>query len=186
VITYIATFLPWIAFAALSGVSWFWAAVAGLVVAASVVGQQVRSGAKPDALILQYSTTTYFVILCVLGLVAPHSGVENYAGAASFGWLAVISWITLAIRRPFTTGIAKQTTPEEYWDLPVFHTVNVVITSVWATCFTLVAIALAVVDAGTDSGGLKITIQVLGFVIPAVFTARHPRTARARAVRATS
>ncbi|MFD8718901.1 hypothetical protein ACFV2H_13015 [Streptomyces sp. NPDC059629] len=47
----------------------------------------------------------------------------------------------------------------------MFLRVNVVITAAWA---------------GT---GLKVAFQVLGFVVPAVFTARYPKIVRARYAR---
>jgi hypothetical protein len=57
--------------------------------------------------------------------------------------LGVIAWASLAIRRPFTLGIAKQSTPGELWGRPEFLRVNVIITLVWAVSFTLGALVMA-------------------------------------------
>jgi hypothetical protein len=72
-------------------------------------------------------------------------------GSLANGTLALISLISLAIRRPFTLGIAKQTTPREFWDLPEFLKVNMIITSVWAASFVVAATVLTLIaHAGPD------------------------------------
>jgi tryptophan-rich sensory protein len=100
----------------------------------------------------------------------------------AFSWLAATAWLTLAVRHPFTLGIARKSTPPEYWDNPVFLRVNVVITLVWAVAFTLTAVAIAACFGAGLGKGADITCQVVGFVAPAIFTARYPKVARARAL----
>ncbi|MFJ9707637.1 hypothetical protein [Streptomyces sp. NPDC101234] len=130
------------------------------------------------------STAAFFVVLtAVVAFAAPDSSVSHYGGALSFAWLAVTAWATLLLRRPFTLGIARRSTPEELWDNPVFLRVNVVITAAWAAAFTVTAIALTACGAAGAGTGLKVTFQVLGFVVPAVFTARYPKIVRARYAR---
>lgn len=68
--------------------------------------------------------------------------------------------------------------------MPVFRTLNVVITAVWAVCFTVTAIALAIAGVTGVSIAVAAAIQVFGFAIPAVFTARYPQIVQARAMRA--
>jgi hypothetical protein len=177
---YVRGFAPWIAFAAISSVGWQWGALAGLVIGLWLIIQNRRAGVAADALILEISTVCYFVVLTAVAFAFPHSPVHHYSGALSFAWLAVISWGGLAIRRPFTLGIAKRTTPPEFWDKPQFLRINNVITIAWATSFALTAIAVAacvLFGAGTIAA---IVFQVVGFVVPAVFTARYPKIARAR------
>lgn len=117
--------------------------------------------------------------LTVLAFAAPQSPLHPYTDTASFGWLALTAWGSLAIRRPFTLGIARLSTPREYWDTPQFMRINVVITTVWAAAFTLTAAAVAVCDA-SRADIAAIVCEVVGFVIPAVFTARYPKIAQAR------
>ena len=54
----------------------------------------------------------------------PHSGLHSYTGAMSMGWLALTAFGGLAIRRPFTLGIAKFQIPQQFWDTPLFLRVN--------------------------------------------------------------
>ncbi|MEU1404078.1 hypothetical protein ABZ471_17185 [Streptomyces sp. NPDC005728] len=180
---YLRGFAPWIVYACLSPLGWQWSALAGLVTGLALIAVNLRAGMAPDALILECSTAVFFVALTAVAFAAPHSSVSHYGGALSFAWLAVTSWATLALRRPFTLGIARRTTPEKFWHTPQFLRINVVITAAWAAAFTLTAIALTACGLAGAGTGLKITIQVLGFAAPAVFTARYPKIMQARYAR---
>ncbi|MFC4517481.1 hypothetical protein [Streptomyces ehimensis] len=177
---YLRGFTPWIAFAAVSPFGWQWAAVTALVVAVALLVVERRSGAAADSLILESSTAVFFVALAAVAFALPHSGLRHYGGALALGWLAVTAWVTLAVGRPFTTGIAKRQTPPEVWHTSVFRRINVVVTAVWAVAFTLTAAALTAVYAEGLGSGVSIALQVAGFVLPAKFTARYPERARAR------
>lgn len=177
---YLRGFVPWIAFAIVSGFSWQWAAVIGLV--GSVV-LLVQAGAKKvplDSQILEISTLVYFGALTGLAFSQPDSVLHNYTGAMSMGWLALTAFGGLAIRRPFTLGIAKLQTPKEFWETPVFKRINYVITSAWAIAFLVTAIVLAVLDVAHASEVVSIVVQVAGFVVPALFTRSYPERVRAR------
>ncbi|MEU8827559.1 hypothetical protein [Streptomyces sp. NPDC048636] len=180
--TYLRGFIPWIAFAVVSSLGWQWGALAGLVIAAVLLVQQRRSGVDADALVLECSTVIFFASLTALSFARPHSALEAYDGALALGWLALTAWLTVAVRRPFTTGIARRQAPREVWGTPLFRRVNVVITTVWATAFTLSAAALVVVRAADLDDTVSTAVQVAGFVLPAMFTARYPERARARAL----
>ena len=180
---YLRGFIPWIAFAVISTAGWQWGALSGLVIGVVMLIGQRRAGVTFDALILELSTVVYFAALTALAFAAPNSPLHAYSGVLSFGWLALTAWGTLAIRRPFTLGIARRGTPREMWRTPVFLRVNVVITSVWAGAFTLTAIAIALCVASGLGSGASITCQVIGFAVPAVFTARYPKIVQARYAR---
>ncbi|MEU1625468.1 hypothetical protein ABZ746_09065 [Streptomyces sp. NPDC020096] len=178
--SYLRGFIPWIAFAVISTIGWQWGALAGLLIGLQLLIKDRRSGVAADALILETSTLAYFAALTAFAFAAPHSPVEHYVGALSFAWLAATAWSTLAVRRPFTLGIARRSTPRELWNTPQFLRINTVITTVWATCFALTAAAIAACDA-THTGALATTAcQVVGFLAPAAFTNRYRAIAQAR------
>jgi len=180
---YLRGFIPWIAFAVVASAGWQWGALAALAIAVAMLIVQRRAGVGFDALILEIGTVVYFVALASLAFANPNSGLHHYTAVMSFGWLALISWGTLAIRRPFTEGIARRSVAEEIWQSPVFKRVNVVLTMVWATAFTATGIAIAICVA-TGAGSTASTVcQVVGFVLPAAFTARYPKAVRARYAR---
>jgi hypothetical protein len=178
--SYLRGFIPWIAFGAISSFGWQWGALTALILGVFQLRKQRRAGVAADALVLETSTVIYFALLTALAFALPHSPLQHYAGVLSFSWLALTAWGTLAARHPFTLGIAKQSTPREFWDMPQFLHINVVITTVWALCFTLTALATAIFVV--DNGGTLATTlaQVAGFAVGAVFTARYPKIMQAR------
>jgi len=182
--SYLRTFAPWILYAVIAGdstASKQWGALAALAMTVLVVVHQRRRGQNYDALIIEIGSGVFFAALVVLVFAAPHSGLLGYSTALSSAALAVIAWGSLAIRRPFTLGIAKQTTPREAWDQPLFLRVNVIITLVWAISFTLGAVLLAVIVHAGGGVGVRSVAQVAAFVIPMVFTVRYAALVRARA-----
>lgn len=181
---YLRGFVPWIVFAAVSPLGRQWGALGALVAGAGLLAQARRAGVAADAQILEVSTLLYFAALGALAFAAPHSGLRPYTAALSFGWLAVTAWSTIAVRRPFTIGIARRNTPREFWHLPVFLRINTVITAVWAAAFTLTAAALAVCDATGAGTAAAAACQVAGFAAPAAFTARYQTIVQARAAAA--
>jgi len=178
--SYLRGFIPWIAFAVLSSFGWQWGALAGLVLAVGLFVQGQRKGTPLDSQVLEISTMIYFVVLTALSFLAPLSPVRHFVGAISMAWLALTAWGGLAMKQPFTLGIAKQQTPKEYWHMPVFLRINVVLTMAWAIAFTVTAVALAALDVAQVGTVVKILVQVAGFVVPAIFTAKYPERVRAR------
>jgi hypothetical protein len=177
-VNYLRGFIPWIAFAVIPG--WQWGALTALLIGFFLLVKQHKAGVGMDALILETSTVLYFAALAVLAFSAPFSPLHHFSGALSFAWLALTAWGTLAVRKPFTLGIARLSTPREYWNTPQFLRINVVITTVWAAAFTLTAIAVVISEAANASTVVAIVCQVVGFVVPAVFTARYPKIVQAR------
>jgi hypothetical protein len=183
-VSYLRTFAPWILYAIIAGDSAGskrWGALVALAMTVLVVVRQRMRGEQFDALIIEIGSGVFFAGLVLLAFVAPESVLLGYSTALSSAALAVIAWGSLAIRHPFTLGIAKQSTPAELWDQPGFVRVNVIITLVWAASFTLGAVLLAViVHAG--GGVLPRTVaQVAAFAIPMVFTVRYAAAVRRRA-----
>jgi hypothetical protein len=176
--TYILSFSPWIAYAALSSLDWRIAMGAAAACALALVIHQLT---KHDADLLSYVTLGFFAVMTVIALAAPRSGIHHWTPALSAGVLAVIAWASLGLRRPFTLGIAKRQTPEEYWSSPLFLRTNDVITSAWAIAFTAscVVCALIIHHSANDSTALVIT-QVAGFVLPMLFTKRYTEMAKAK------
>lgn len=177
---YLRGFIPWIAFAAVSSFGWQWGALAGLILGLRLLWQDRKAGLAADSLILERSTIAFFAVLTTVAFARTDSGLQDYTGALSLGWLAVTAWATLAVKRPFTLGIARRQTPASVWNNPVFLRINVVLTSVWAAAFTVTAGVLAAVSAVHLGDAVSIPVQVAGFVLPALFTSRYPDRVRAR------
>ncbi len=84
----------------------------------------------------------FFAVLAVVGLFATSTVIrflEMWSGELTNISLATFAWLTLLIRKPFTRAYAKDTTPQEHWDSPLFNRINNVITAGWASAFTFAA-----------------------------------------------
>lgn len=167
--SYVRGFLPWIVLAiASSTFGWQWGAPAALLVALALMVQDRRAGREAGA--LEIGGAVYFAALAAVAVLAPHSPLEAYDGALSSAWLAAIAGIGLATGRPFTLAIARRSVDEETARHPVFLRVNTVITAAWAASFAVTALLGAACVATGEPEPVRIAVQVLGFVAPALFT----------------
>ncbi|MCP2365838.1 hypothetical protein HD597_012942 [Nonomuraea thailandensis] len=173
-------FLPWIVYAFVAtGDEWRWGAITGLAVAVALVVIDRGSGRGWDEIVIETSAVVFFACLTVFSLVAPDSPLTPYGPALVNVWLAGTAWSSLAVRRPFTLGIARTMAPRQVWETMRFYRLNAVITAVWAAAFTAAAVSLALVLAVTPHATtLVIVIKALTFALPAGFTAWYPKRAR--------
>ncbi|MCT9934721.1 hypothetical protein N5079_31385 [Planotetraspora sp. A-T 1434] len=181
-IRYVRTFLPWIAFAVLStnGESRY-GAVTGLALSAVLLAADRRAGRGWDELVIEVSSGLFFAGLVIAAFTISPAPLGEYGPAASVGWLAITAWLSLAIRRPFTLGIARGQTPPEVHGTPLFYRVNAIITAVWAAAFTLNAAGLAVLFAvAPHATAAIVSVKICGFALPALFTVQYPKIVRAR------
>src|SRR5689334_21305535 len=88
VMNYLRGFIPWIAFAAVSAAGWQWGALTGLVLGIWLLIQDRKAGVAAESQILEFSTIAFFAVLSVIAFSRPDSGLEDYSGALSLGWLA--------------------------------------------------------------------------------------------------
>jgi hypothetical protein len=99
-----------------------------------------RRGDRLHSLTL-FGVVFFGMLLVVRVLVG--SGVEawlsTWTGEMSNIALTLFALTTLAMGRPFTLSYAKDMTPEELWDTPVFLRTNFVISAVWAAAFAFCA-----------------------------------------------
>ncbi|MEU2235429.1 hypothetical protein [Streptomyces vietnamensis] len=180
--SYVRTFLPWIVFAVIPSAQWQWGALAALVAAVAVAAQQRRAGAGFDALIIETGSAVFFAALAALAFADPGSAVHGYSAALSSATLALIAAVSLLVRKPFTLGIAKRTTPREVWGLRPFVRANTVITTAWTAAFALTAGVLALLARADQGHSTAATaVQVAGFVVPMLFTSRYVASLRTEA-----
>lgn len=177
---YLRSFIPWLVFAGVAAAGWQWGALAGLLIAVALLIADRAAGLSLDHRLLEYGTILFFAGLSVLAFARPDSGLKMYGSALSQGWLALIAWVSIVVRRPFTMGIARRMAPPEVWHTPLFRRINIVLTAAWALSFTLTAIAQAVASAQGWNVIVSIALQIAGFVLPIRFTAAYPERARAR------
>jgi hypothetical protein len=138
-----AGLMPWIVMALLSGPGRFEESVAtalGLSILLIYFRHRRGGSIKP----LEVFEVIYFGVLAVIGLLASESltaWLEKWSGEISSLALAAFAFGSLLLRNPFTLPYAKEITPKEYWDSPIFLRVNRIISLVWALSFTVSAAA---------------------------------------------
>ncbi|MEV0280387.1 hypothetical protein AB0I22_28910 [Streptomyces sp. NPDC050610] len=177
---YLRNFAPWLVYAGVSVFNWQLGALSALVFSLYLVVQARRAGVEASAQILDFGTLLYALGLTVLAFTHPHSSIHEHDSAISSAWLALIGWASLALRNPFTLGIARRSAPKEVWNAPHFIRINTVITMVWTVGFTLSAAGEFTCSALGAGSALQIFCKAAGFVVPAIFTARYVKKVRAR------
>ena len=179
---------PWIVMSLLSGPGRFEESVAaalGLSILFTYLGHRRGGSLKP----LEVFDIVYFGILAVIGLFATDhltAWLEKWSGEMSSLALAAFAFGSLLAGNPFTLPYARETTPKEHWDSPLFLRVNRIITLVWALSFTVSATAGLYGDAVLDQPdnfwtGWIIPIGALLFAFS--FTEWYPDVVSAQAPR---
>lgn len=177
---------PWILMALVAGPGRFEEAAAaalGLTLLTLWVGR--RRGVPVH--LLEAFTAVFFGVLAAIGLIVPPDGLDwlqRWAGEISNIALAVFAIVTLLIGRPFTLPYARDTTPPEHWESPLFLRINQRISAVWACAFTVSAVAGAIggLLLGDADNFWTAWIVPIGAIIFAVsFTEFYPDRATARA-----
>ncbi len=147
-------------------------AALGLSVLVILVG--LSRGIKVHS--LEVFGAVFFGVMAIVGAFAEDSVVrflELWAGELTNLSLAAFAWLTMLIRKPFTMAYAKDTTPQEHWESPLFKRINNVITAVWASAFTFAAVVGFVGDFIFHDAGNFWTgwiLQLAGIFFAIAFT----------------
>ncbi|MFJ5304451.1 hypothetical protein [Streptomyces sp. NPDC088350] len=176
---YVRGFAPWLCYAALSPVDWRLGTSAAALAALSLLARQLRTRSVD---LLCSATCVFFVVMAGVALTDPASGLQHWICALANGTLAATALASLAVRRPFTLAFARAEVPQEFWNAPRFIRVNMVLTTIWASAFTLGALACAFVVQYEHAATVPlVTVQVLAFVVPFVLSGRYADRAKAAA-----
>jgi hypothetical protein len=133
-----------------------------------------------------------------IGSVVVFTAVAGFAAVSHWSWtliavrlavdcgLLLIVVFSLAIDRPFTLQYAREQTPPEVWNTPLFLAVNRRVTWVWATALAaLVASHAAVVFVPRTPGWVDAAVTVAALFGATRFTVRYPEAVRQRVIAAT-
>lgn len=179
-------FAPWIAFSVLEGPKRYELAIgAALAIAVGelVVGMFV--GARPK--LLDVAAIAFFLVMLGAGLVVSPSGqawLDQWSGEVSNVMLVVVALLSIAFRAPFTSQYAREMTPEEYWQTPLFRHINYVLTWVWTGAFAITAAVGWYGDGPLDQPNNIWTnwiIQIALLIFAIRFTEWYPDVAAAHA-----
>jgi hypothetical protein len=182
---YVRSFVPWIVFAFIATrMDWRFSALIGLGTALVLLLWARKERRPAEATVMETSAVIFFALIAIFAFVDRFSALHDYVVALASGWLALTAWGSLAVRRPFTLGIAKQMTDPAGWLNPRFRAVNNVLSSVWAISFTAEAVLLALVLSYAPHATVAVIIvKALCWALPVAFTLGYPAVLRARAAR---
>ncbi|MFD4789293.1 hypothetical protein ACFWN1_20000 [Streptomyces sp. NPDC058459] len=175
------SFAPWIIFGVVAGPStWEYAALAALVAAVVLSAQDLLHG---TIRVLDAAGIVFFAVISVLALALDRSDLlwlETYAQVISNGLVAVVAFASL-LYDPFTAQYARESTPRQYWDSPVFRHINRVLTTYWGVTFAaMTASTWLAVHFSRQDDWLNWVIPVALLVVAVKFTQRYPETYKAR------
>ncbi|WP_030814169.1 hypothetical protein [Streptomyces sp. NRRL F-2799] len=177
------SFAPWIIFGVVASPStWEYAALAALVASLVLSAQDLLHG---KIRILDAAGIVFFAVLSVLALALNRPDLlwlETYAQVISNGLVAVVAFASL-LYDPFTAQYARESTPRQYWNSPVFRHINRVLTTYWGVTFAIMTAStwLAIHFPGQDDW-FNWVIPIVLLVIAVKFTERYPETYKSRAV----
>jgi len=175
---------PWALMSVLAGPGRFEIAV-GAALGLSLLVMLVSRARGIGIHLLEVFGATVFAVMTLVGALASQGLIdwlELWAGELVNVSLAAFAWTTLLIGRPFTTAYAKESTPREHWESPLFKRINNVITAVWAGAFTFAASVglvgdLFFHDAGNFWTGWILQLAAIFFAV--AFTEFYPDHASA-------
>jgi len=177
--------LPWVLFFVLSRVGLPAAGViAGLLVALyPTVARAVRglSVKLPDW------TTLAFFAIATLSVLVDGSALllfAKYCLVVMWILFAGMAWASILFGAPFTLQYARETTPPEFWQHPVFVRTGLILTLVWAGVFTLNLAITGAAVGPTSPPWFAILLPMLTVVGAFIFTARYAAAVSRRAAAA--
>lgn len=157
-------FLPWIAFAAISGPSMFRldaAIIAALVLTLLTGLRQLARG-----FILTWGSLLFFGIILIMVVWLRNPWVIKNLDILSHGTLAAIAWLSIFMGKPFVLQYARETVPPERQASLLFFQVCRTLSALWGVIFlinTLMSLAKA---CGWLSGGAG--YQILSLLLIAL------------------
>jgi hypothetical protein len=182
----IVGFAPWIVMSVITGPGRFeLAAAIALVLSIATIVAGLPLGMRPK--LLDVVGVGFFGALLVAGALADKNGLEwleTWSGELSNIAIALVALLSIAARTPFTIQYARESTPREYWDAPLFLKINYTITWVWTAAFVVSAIAGWIGDGPLDDPNNLWTgwvIQVGAIIAAVKFTDWYPDHASAQA-----
>jgi hypothetical protein len=127
-------FLPWLTFLVIAHGSLFRLKLGlGIALALSIV----MGIAKLHRGIILWIGLLFFICATLAVVVFDNMWTVQHMGILANGALAAATWLTVAIKRPFTLDYAREHTDPSLWDTWPFIKTNMIITSVWGLAFTV-------------------------------------------------
>ena len=166
------SFIPWIMYWVLSGANMpLYAVVLAVLASALMNGYRAFTG---KIMIMDFVTLLYFVADFGFTVMLGSVFFLRYGGLLVYLVLCGMAFVSLAVQSPFTLQYARQGWPREYWDQPLFRSVNNVITGFWGLIFLTDAV-LYQIGSVTNNLILSTLLPNLLLVPGIVFSIAYPK-----------
>ncbi len=173
-------FLPWIAFAVLAGPSLLRLEIA--IVLSFLISLVVGYSQLKKGFILAWGSLVFFSANLILVAALKNVWVMQHMGILAPLTLAVITWVSIALGKPFVLQFARESVPKEQWGNPEFIAGCRNLTIFWGClfiCSTVIALAKSMKFGGPDwlYGLLSFGITMFGIFFTEWFKSqkRHQR-----------
>ena len=126
-------FLPWIAFSVISGPSLFRlnaSIIAALILVLIMGFKQLSKG-----FVLTWGSLLFFSVLLVMVVLLRNMWFIGNLDILSQGTLALITWLSICVGKPFVLQYALETVPLERQASPAFYRICRNLTIVWGVVF---------------------------------------------------
>jgi len=175
----ILSFAPWIAFLIIAHGSLYRLKVGLLVAAALTV---VMAVTKLHRGVIMWVGIAFFICATVAVVGFENMWTARYMGILANGALALGTWLTLAMGKPFTLEYARDHADPSIWNSPSFVRTNYIIAIAWGAVFTA-GTALAWVKT-QDTGYSELTLELTNYSLMlscVIFTNWYPAQVKRQA-----
>jgi hypothetical protein len=178
----IRSFLPWILYFVLLGNTQAQLDVAIIVAAATSIIFEFKGLKK--GFILNWGTLAFFLFMLIAVVLFRNQWTAKQAWIFSNSTLALIAWISILIRQPFTIQYAKLQVSKDKWNHPIFLKINYILTSVWGCIFLFnLMIHVLKVFYPTVNGWFYESTTYSASIFGILFTAWFPNWYKAKHIR---
>lgn len=126
-------FLPWVILNVLpkhTPEQFIKSIVLAIILAAIVNFKSLKKG-----FILSVGATIFLIIVLIIEIFYPNQWLPENIAIFSNAILAAISFVSLAVKFPFTLQYAREQRPKDKWHDPAFILINNILTVVWGVVF---------------------------------------------------
>lgn len=179
----IENFLPWILFFTLAGESQGQLDTAIMLAALTSIFFEYKSLKK--GFVLSWGTLIFFLFMFVEVVIRKNAWVAQHAWLFSNGALALIAWVSVLMRRPFTIQYARELTSSDKWSHPAFIRINYILSMVWG-CVFIIGMGLHIIKLfyPTFTGWVFELTTYLPSLFGIWFTAKFPAWYRNKKLKA--
>lgn len=171
-------FSPWIAFLLVAHGSLFRLKL-GIIVAAVLTLVMVVTRLHRGA--IMWAGVIFFSYVLVAVVLMNNMWTARYMGILATGALSAGTWMSIALKRPFTLEYAREHADPSLWNSPSFLRTNYMLTLMWAAAFTINAILAWLKSVHFAMSGWVYETMSYGLLVLAMFASTwYPQYVRRR------